>query len=93
MLEMNPALAPSVILEGLNVPVLREPTDGGVGGRTGRLEWSSSHCHSPSLTLLNPLYSPPRGPPPGQGSLNKYLSLKESGQSKLSTFQLSNSAA
>lgn len=72
---------------------LRKPTDGGGAGRTGRLEWSSSHCHSTSLTLLNPLYSPPCEPPPGQGSLNKYLSLKQSGQSKLSTFQLSNNSA
>lgn len=64
--------------------------------------WENWQAGMEQLTLsLNITHTPkpppfitlPVSPPPGQGSLNKYLSLKQTGQSKLTTFQLSNKAA
>lgn len=56
-----------------------------------QLSLSLNITHTPKAPLFPP--HPPSAPPPGQGSLNKYLSLKPPGQSKLSTFQLSSNAA
>lgn len=55
-----------------------------------QLSLSLNITHTPKAPLFPP---PPASPPPGQGSLNKFLSLKPPGQSKLSTFQLSSNAA